>query len=299
MTANPALSTRETDALTDVSVPDALRNVGCVLTFDVTESALLAFQVAPAVTAGQIVEERIEITHDGVTSPIPVGELAGDLGGRIHCVAAPTGTVSLTYFASLRPQPATPSTSDAEHLLASPDAIVALRQSRYCPSDAFTGFAATEFMAHTDDAPDDLALHLASWVFERLAYTPGASGPLDSATDTLLSGSGVCHDFAQLTITLCPRWECRRGWLRCTRPGFRPWTSTRWSRSSPRPDGGSSIHPPRAAERAGADAAGPHAADTAFATTLRGSVELVASWVLASSDGDLPADDHAEVLPLA
>ena len=46
-------------------------------------------------------------------------------------------------------------------------------------------------------------------------------------------------------------------------------------------------------------ATGRDAADTAFATTLRGQAELVASTVFASSDGDLPADDHAQAIPLA
>jgi hypothetical protein len=46
-------------------------------------------------------------------------------------------------------------------------------------------------------------------------------------------------------------------------------------------------------------ATGRDAADTAFATTLRGAAELMASLVFASSDGDLPADDHAQPLPLA
>src|SRR6185295_8528387 len=46
-------------------------------------------------------------------------------------------------------------------------------------------------------------------------------------------------------------------------------------------------------------ATGRDAADTAFATTMRGTAELMASLVFASSDGDLPADDHARPLPLA
>jgi hypothetical protein len=46
-------------------------------------------------------------------------------------------------------------------------------------------------------------------------------------------------------------------------------------------------------------ATGRDAADTAFATTLRGTAELVASHVFASSAGDLPADDHEQPFPLA
>ena len=39
-------------------------------------------------------------------------------------------------------------------------------------------------------------------------------------------------------------------------------------------------------------ATGRDAADTAFADTLHGSAELVASDVYASTDGALPDDDH-------
>ena len=45
-------------------------------------------------------------------------------------------------------------------------------------------------------------------------------------------------------------------------------------------------------------ATGRDAADTAFATTLRGDVELVTSRVFASSDGDLPADDHVRAVQI-
>ena len=45
-------------------------------------------------------------------------------------------------------------------------------------------------------------------------------------------------------------------------------------------------------------ATGRDAADTAFATTLRGSAELVASDVSAVTDGILPLDDHHAVTPL-
>jgi hypothetical protein len=46
-------------------------------------------------------------------------------------------------------------------------------------------------------------------------------------------------------------------------------------------------------------ATGRDAADTAFATTTDGSAELVSYQVMASTDGDLPADDHEAAIPLA
>jgi len=177
---------------------------------------------------------------------------------------------------------------------ASLEAIVALRQSRYCPSDALAGFATTEFAGSIDEAPYDLALRVASWVFERFAYVIGSSGPLDTAVDTLLAGSGVCRDFAQLTITLCRSLGVPARLASVYAPGLSPMdfhavpevlTSAGWSVLDP-----TRLAPRGALVRI---ATGRDAADTAFATTLRGAAELVASRVFASSDGDLPADDHA------
>jgi transglutaminase-like putative cysteine protease len=180
------------------------------------------------------------------------------------------------------------------------DAIIALRQSRYCPSDALAGFAATEFAGSVGTAPDAAALRVASWVFERFAYSTGSSGPLDTAVDTLLSGSGVCRDFAQLTITLCRAIGVPARLAAVYAPGLSPMdfhavveilTPTGWRVLDP-----TRLAPRSALVRI---ATGRDAADTAFATTLRGTAELVTSRVFASVDGDLPADDHTRPLHLA
>jgi hypothetical protein len=46
-------------------------------------------------------------------------------------------------------------------------------------------------------------------------------------------------------------------------------------------------------------ATGRDAADTAFATTLRGEVELMSSEVFTVVDDDLPPDDHVAPVSLA
>jgi hypothetical protein len=46
-------------------------------------------------------------------------------------------------------------------------------------------------------------------------------------------------------------------------------------------------------------ATGRDAADTAFATTLRGAAELTESLVRANTAGRLPLDDHTSLLSLA
>jgi transglutaminase-like putative cysteine protease len=278
-----------------------LRDVGCELGFAVTEPSVLALQLAPASTSGSTVEERLEIT-DGHGAPIvPSAEVAAEHGGRIHLVAAEPGMLSIAYTAALRarPAPACAPVPDRDDGTTSLEAIVALRQSRYCPSDALVGYATTEFADVVGDTAGAIALRVASWVFERLAYAPGSSGPLDTAVDTLVGGAGVCRDFAHLAITLCRALGVPARLAAVYAPGLAPMdfhavvevlTATGWQVVDP-----TRLAPRRALVRI---ATGRDAADTAFATTLRGNAELMTSVVFASSDGDLPADDHVELLAL-
>jgi len=262
--------------------------VSCGLEFDVTDAAVIALQVAAA-TARDVSDERLDITSDGQPLCEPVTEVATVRGGRTHIVHAQPGRLDVQYAATI--------TSMAAEL--SPDAdtvfddetVAALRQSRYCPSDALAGFAAVEF-GGTARGPD-LAAEIASWVFERLAYEPGSSGPLDSAIDTLVSNAGVCRDFAHLTIALCRAVGVPARLVAVYAPGLSPMdfhavVETRLGAAW------EVLDPTRLAPRWSLVriATGRDAADTAFATTLRGEAELMASEVSAVVDGELPADDH-------
>jgi hypothetical protein len=294
------VKTRDTEALIGPSESGSLRDVGCEFVLAITEAAVLAFQVAPASTAGAVVEERLEISIDGGRVLTPVAEIAGDHDGRIHLVSAPRGMLSFAYVARLRAHPGSLSSAPRAVDEFGLDAIVALRQSRYCPSDSLAGFAATEFSGSLGAAPDAAALRVASWVFERLAYSTGSSGPLDTAVDTLLSGSGVCRDFAQLMITICRAIGVPARLAAVYAPGLSPMDFHAVVEFLT-PAGWQVLDPTRLAPRSALVriATGRDAADTAFATTLRGTAELVTSRVFASIDGDLPGDDHTRPLHLA
>ncbi len=281
----------------------SLREVGCALGFEVVEPALLAFQIAIATTAGAVLEEQLTCTGpDG--SALPIREITDELGGRTHLVTAPRGPLLLGYSASATAADAAGDGRGARydtpgHDMPGLDEIVALRQSRYCQSDALVGFAATEFPGTVGAPPDVVALAVASWVFERLTYALGSSGPLDTALDTLHSGVGVCRDFAHLTITLCRALGVPARLAAVYAPGLSPMdfhavvevrTASGWLALDP-----SRLAPRPTLVRI---ATGRDAADTAFATTLRGDVELVTSRVFASSDGDLPADDHVRAVQI-
>jgi transglutaminase-like putative cysteine protease len=178
------------------------------------------------------------------------------------------------------------------------EGIVALRQSRYCPSDAMAGFAAVE-LADLKPGPG-LARSVAAWVFERLAYEPGSSDTLDTATDTLLAGSGSCRDFSHLTITLCRALGVPARFVAVYAPGLSPMDFHAVVEAR-RGSGWEILDPTRLAPRSSLTriATGRDAADTAFATTLQGEVELAFSEVTTVIDGELPADDHFTPVVLA
>lgn len=273
--------------------------VGCRLTFAVSEPASFALQVAPAATAGTVHDERLAVALDG-TPVADVRAHQGAHGARIQVFASNPGSLTVdcaTVITAAGTAPDAAPPTDGGDAVA---ALVALRQSRYCESDRLVGFAAAEFPGALDADPYETALRVSSWVFERLAYASGASDHLDSAVDTLLVGAGVCRDYAHLTIALCRALGIPARLASVYAPGLFPmdfhavaevlvagkWLALDSTRLAPRPE-------------LVRIATGRDAADTAFATVLRGRAELTDVEVFASSDGDLAVDDHVTPVMLA
>jgi transglutaminase-like putative cysteine protease len=261
--------------------------------------AVLALQIAPAGTAGELLAERLEVMLDDRPLSEPVTERAVGRNGRVHLVRAGAGTLAISYAASIRapwPPAPGPALSPGDAATFDTESIIALRQSRYCPSDAMAGFAAVE-MAALERGPD-LAREVASWVFERLA-SADSSSPLDTAVDTLLSGAGVCRDYAHLTISLCRALGVPARFVSVYAPGLSPMEFHAVVEAR-RGEGWEALDPTRLAPRTSLVrvATGRDAADAAFATTVRGEAELVSTEVMAVVDGDLPDDDHLVAVSL-
>jgi transglutaminase-like putative cysteine protease len=269
-------------------------NVGTRLAFTVEEPARFALQIAPASTAGTVHDERLEVLLDG-SAVDGVHEFATAEGGRTHVFTAGTGALVIDYAATLVSSSGPPPAARDDEQ----DTIVALRQSRYCESDRLAGFAASEFTDLPAADPYATARIVSSWVFERLSYVGGVSGPLDSAVDTLLAGAGVCRDFAHLTIALCRALGVPARLASVYAPGISPmdfhavtevlvdgvWYAFDSTRLAPRSE-------------LVRIATGRDAADTAFATVLEGRAELLDASVFASSDGRLADDDHVQPVTL-
>ena len=260
--------------------------VGCTLGFQVEEPAVIALQVAAAAAVGRKIDDRLDITLDG--RPLPgVRELASAHGGRIHHLEPGPGHLEVRYEA--RATGGTAGHDDAGDA-ADLERLVALRPSRYCPSDALLGFAAGELGGREPDA--HLARTVVGWVARRLAYAEGSSGPLDTAVDTLLAGQGVCRDYAHLTIGLARALGIPTRLVSAYAPGLLPMdfhavteahVDGAWHVLDP-----TGLAPRPSLLRI---ATGRDAADTAFADVVSGSATLTAIEVMAVVEGLLPIDD--------
>ena len=129
--------------------------------------------------------------------------------------------------------------------------------SRYCPSDAMSGFAASMFgpvspvvddavvdpatdhdqstehdqgigieddRAHDDTgaAAGDVIGEVAQWVNGHLSYEFGASTGTTTAADTLLSAAGVCRDFTHLAVCLLRGLNIPARYVAAYAPGLDP-----------------------------------------------------------------------------
>ncbi|GAA2498763.1 transglutaminase-like domain-containing protein [Winogradskya humida] len=254
--------------------------VGCTLGFDVSEPAEIVLQIA----AQKPRNESLTVSTDGGRVPTT------EIGGRQHIVHAPKGILTVTYSAEMpAEQPRPEDVTDLER-------IVALRPSRYCPSDRLGGFAAKQF---NQDNTADTVRAIAAWVHDHLDYVVGSSGPSTDASDTLMDGRGVCRDYAHLMATLCRAKDIPARVAAVYAPGLSPmdfhlvveaavqgrwtvWDSTR-------------LAPRQSLIRI---ATGRDAADTAFATTISGYLLLPELMITAVAGGSLPYDNHTDLVEL-
>lgn len=254
--------------------------VATTLSYDVDGPAEVAFQVA---AAGPVTSEVLTVTLDGAAVPTTAVD-------RTHLVRVPSGRLIVTYSADLpdHREPPAPVTEQQQ--------LVALRPSRYCPSDRLAGYTTDRFGA-LDGA--DAVRAITEHVHGYLSYTPGASGPTTDAVDTLLSGQGVCRDYAHLVAALCRAVGVPARVAAVYAAGLDPmdfhlvtetaldgkwwvWDATR-------------LAPRGALARI---ATGRDAADVAFATTLSGTLGPIEQEITATTSGDLPTDDHTSLVAL-
>jgi transglutaminase-like putative cysteine protease len=271
------------------------RAVGTELTFEIEQPATVVLQVRAAASAGVVRSERFDSTLDG--KPVDVATIDADYGGVLHKLLPAEGLLTISYFAELDVAPGLwaplgrPATSELEQL----DMI---RPSRYCPSDHVVGLALSEF--GDLDSPGERVAAIAEWINARVEYVVGFSDVHDSAEHALLTGMGVCRDFAHLGILLCRALNVPARFASVYAPGLDPmdfhaifeaWHDGQWWAYD-----ATRLVPRQTLIRV---ATGRDAADASFATVTSGIATLVNISVTATSGGQLPADAHDQPLAVA
>jgi hypothetical protein len=260
------------------------REVGAEIEVEITVPTTLEFQIAVAPHPGTEVFESLRFVLNG--RPIQPLEVSGVHGNRIHKFDAGVGTLKVDYAATIVGQ--TDPAPVTEY-----DLSMYLRPSRYAEADKFYGFAATEFGTYGDSAT--LLENVSSWVGTRLNYVPGSSDPIDGAVDTMLSGEGVCRDYAHLVVALLRAVNVPARLVSVYAPGVYPmdfhavaeaFVDGQW-----RVVDATLLAPRQTLVRI---ATGRDASDTAFLDNHKGQINLNQLVVTAIVDGDLPADsiDH-------
>jgi transglutaminase-like putative cysteine protease len=284
-----ALWRRSQDATPDEAPAAELkRDVGAELEVAVTAPTTLAFQIAVTDHPGAHITESLTFTSNGKT--ITPDEIIGQHGNRIHRFAAPEGTVTASYQATILGQADPAPVRDI-------DLITYSWPSRYAEADKFFGFAATEFEEYVDSTT--LLEKVSSWVGTRLNYVPGSSDPIDGAVDTLLAGSGVCRDYAHLVVALLRAVNVPARLVAVYAPGCDPMdfhaVAEAYVDGAWRVVDATCLSPRQSMVRI---ATGRDAADTAFLDNFKGAITLKNMEVTAVVDGPLPKDSVHDLVSL-
>lgn len=185
------------------------RLVTAELDLDLGASVDLIFQIAAAQPAPVLREELTFTQGDRVYTPT---EIIDQSGSRLHRLLGEAGRLEVRYEALIDGQVAQRATSDLE-------AITYLRPSRYCQSDEVFSQARRQFRGLQGL---ELITAVSEFVASSTTYTPGLSQGTDSAVTTLMTGQGVCRDYAHVVIALLRAMDMPARYAACFAPGLRP-----------------------------------------------------------------------------
>ncbi|MRH88185.1 transglutaminase [Nocardia sp. SYP-A9097] len=265
------------------------RDVSTHLDVQIHADTELEFQIAVARQPGIELSESLTFELNGWNQI--AREVPGPHGARIHVLRCGAGNLQAHYSATVIGAALADPPSEYDLSLYS-------RPSRFAESDRLLAFAATEFGCGIDNP--DAPARIADWVGRRIRYTPGSSTPSDGAVETLLSGAGVCRDFAHLTVALLRAIGVPARVASAYAPGIVPmdfhsvpeaYVRGAWQVFDP-----TRLAPRSALARI---ATGRDASDIAFLGNHGGDISINGLWVNAFIDGPLPFDDFDHPLTLA
>jgi transglutaminase-like putative cysteine protease len=258
------------------------RTVAARLVFKTVADTKVAMAISVARNAGYTsLDENLSVTAGG--EQVPLTELSDHHGGRFHYMefADPT-EVTVDYSASVAglAEPEEPSLMEL---------IRYVRPSRYAESDRLLPTSYAEFGGLQGE---ELLHAVRNWVFNELRYVSGSSRGTDGAVETLLNRRGVCRDYAHLAISLLRAKNVPARLAAVYAPGLSPMDFHAVAEAHVN-GAWHVIDPTGLAPRASMlrITAGRDSSDTAFLSTVGGSLSLREIRVFATVNGELPVED--------
>ncbi len=258
------------------------RSVAARLAFKTVADTKVALAIAVARNAGyESLEESLTVMAGD--EAVPLTELTDHHGGRFHYMEFAEPVEVLVEYAATVTGVAAPEEPGLMEL------IRYVRPSRYAESDRLLPTAYAEFGGLTGAG---LLLAVRNWVSSELRYVSGSSRGTDGAVETLLHRRGVCRDFAHLAIALLRSKNIPARLAAVYAPGLSPmdfhavaeaYVEGAWHVIDP-----TGLAPRSSMLRI---TAGRDSSDTAFLSTVGGSLTLTRLTVTATVDGDLPQED--------
>ncbi|WP_457962787.1 transglutaminase family protein [Arthrobacter sp. D1-29] len=266
------------------------RTVAARLVFKTAADTKAALAVAVAKNPGySSFQESLAVTVAG--EEVPVTEVPDHHGGRMHYMEfADPSEVTVDYSATVTGQALPEEASLA-------DLIRYVRPSRYAESDKLLPTAYAEFGGLHGE---ELLHGVRNWVYGELRYISGSSRGTDGAVETLLNRRGVCRDFAHLAIALLRSKDIPARLAAVYAPGLSPMdfhavaeahVNGAWHIIDP-----TGLAPRESMLRI---TAGRDSSDTAFLSTIGGSLTLNQMRITAVVNGNLPVEDPARLVVLA
>ncbi len=265
------------------------RSVSARLAFRTAANTKVAMAIAAARNNGySSFEESLSVLAGG--AEVPLTEISDHHGGRFHYMefAEPTD-VTVDYSATVAGRAEPEGATLAEQ-------IRYVRPSRYAESDRLLPTAYAEFGGLHGE---ELVQAVRNWVYGELRYISGSSRGTDGAVETLLHRRGVCRDFAHLAIALLRSKDVPARLAAVYAPGLSPmdfhavaeaYVNGAWRIIDP-----TGLAPRESMLRI---TAGRDSSDTAFLSTVGGSLTLNQLRVTAVVNGMLPAEDPAALVAL-
>jgi transglutaminase-like putative cysteine protease len=175
-------------------------DIDCELNYDVHAPSTFVFKIEAAFTPEQ------SIGHESLTTlppGLPVDRYIDHLATRTLRITVPPGDFSIRYLTrAVVDRPHAHASAQEIALADLPlDTLPFLSGSRYIESELIFQDALGWIGAHARG--QQRVERICQWVRDNVKYEIGTSLPFGTARDVLASRTGVCRDYAHVSIALC------------------------------------------------------------------------------------------------